>query len=1835
MALFTVTDKQSGASVDVFDVRSTFIASDHGGVKTAEFFVYDVRVGQFKWVLSNLFSDPSGGYTPVVRVQAVQLDVFNITLDIGGSAKTVNASIIPADAANQNVTWEISDDDYVDITPSGLTCSLTAKRPGRVTLTCTSEDNNRVATCQVFVLTDEIYIDTIDFLPATMTIGVGDVRSLTALTGPSNADDRVVTFTIIDGGDKVRLSPISNNFVDVIGDEEGVAHIRATARDAGGFSADYTVTVVDYTTLDVSNYTELVAALANQAVQTINVTGNIQMDDTLTINRSITLNANYFNFVYDGDEAKDGIVVSANNVIINDLHLRMTDNTVNWQGHYGLHVYNAVGVILNGLNVGGEDSGILINGSTVTMNGTVDVSANEFGGIEVSRGTGVSRNSTLTITNADFENSTESYSHPTIWVVNGQGSVVGAGSLYSIQLNGQTQYYIDEENTRRPGAVTGITLGVYELTLEVGETNSINAYVAPNDAIDKSVTWSRTGTAVSITSSTDDTCTFTADFVGVSNITATTVDGGFMATCRVTVVAAVIPVTGVTLDRASMTVAEGSGSALTATLSPADATNKNVTWSKQNDNINITPNGLTCGVIGVTEGSSRVTVTAQDGNWTDTCDITIEEAAVPVTGVSINPSTVDLLVPYGRGVNAVITPTNATIQGVSWASSNPAIATVEDEGNLSAFITAVAEGSTTITVTTDDGGFTGTCNVSVEIAVIPVTGVTLDQPTLNMSIGEQITLTATIAPSDASDRSVGWAKTGDGIAIIPSGLTCEVEAIEDGTGTVVVTTNDGNFTATSNYTVDSSAPHIPVTGLAVNPNRAHVDIGSTLSIGADIYPPNATNQYIEWTSSNDSIATVEADSPGGLTATITGVADGSAIITATSQDGGYSADCALAVGNDAILVLSPDNVFGNNGDVVTVEANFVPDTFPGEIEWQWGSGNIVATLSVSEDTKTATLTFDTGVNGYGGLQARSVSNPAITAIAYITSGIQVADISINPSVVVMTNTDIATITAFPIPSNASNPTMVWEVSNNSWVDINTSGGNDNTITVTPKSSSVTADGWITVYPQSNPALGKQLPLKIINPGEKAARFSDRNVYLSIGESRIIEFSILPAQDVIFDEIQSNIFTVEKLANGNCYVTCIGEGSGTLTGRGVNDTDVTDYCYIYGSAPTTGYIVIDPGIALNLNPYASVQVTGTINNSSETAITWETSNNQSVIIQPSTSQSGDIVNIVGQYQYPTNSIITAFSENDPNIKPAKLPVYLDYFPTDIQIQHYDEYMATDTEQDISYIVNPSQVSQEVVVTSSNPAIATIENLYPEYGTFFKVKAIAAGTVNFTVTSVVNPALSTTFSIIIPGAEIPIIDLEFFQNHYDTSTGIRINPYVQVTPQNATNQRINFAISGDTDKVAFYSGLAANDIGCILTGLDAGEVTITASAPDDSSISDTCTVSVTGEAIIPVTDIDLSSLNVTGIAGGQLIITGKVFPENATLKEVGVYQSLDTFETVGVSSSQTDDGISTNLSFYSPGETFVTFIAFGGQVNPINLPITVVNPNPITSITPVTPVTPVTEMFKGDVVTLEVAYEPADAFGAALQWNTNNYNNGNLNSDSTGIYGTSKNFVSYNYPETTDETIITVAPLGNTSVFYEFVIQMKEPEVYIDSVNIIPENPTLEVGEIMQFTAEILPTNASVQTALFYSDSNSIIGIDQITGVGRANNEGITNINAFANDSTLYPGGTTEATVTIPTGGIKFTELKIVTNNSGPLQPIVGYSTSINLRYYPTSALTSDSVTWASSDETVATITPTVWNNINQRQLNFISPGDVTISVTANDGSGVSDSVSITVIPDPTA
>ena len=266
-----------------------------------------------------------------------------------------------------------------------------------------------------------------------------------------------------------------------------------------------------------------------------------------------------------------------------------------------------------------------------------------------------------------------------------------------------------------------------------------------------------------------------------------------MATVGCTEEPAPIAVTSVTLDSTSMTLEEGGSQKLTATISPSNAENKAVIWTSSNSSVASVKDGL---VTAIKSGKATITVKSDDGGKTATCEVTVNAKVYQVESVSLDKTLYEMTEGDQFTLTATVKPDNATNKNVTWSSNNTSIVTV-DNGNL----TALKAGTAIITVKTEDGGKTATCEVTVNAKINPVESVSLDKTSYEMTEGEEFSLTATVKPDNATNKNVTWSSNNTSVAIVSNGT---VTAKKAGTATITVKTEDRGKIATCKVTIKAN-----------------------------------------------------------------------------------------------------------------------------------------------------------------------------------------------------------------------------------------------------------------------------------------------------------------------------------------------------------------------------------------------------------------------------------------------------------------------------------------------------------------------------------------------------------------------------------------------------------------------------------------------------------------------------------------------------------------------------------------------------------------------------------------------------------------------------------------------------------------------------------------------------------------------------------------------------------------------------------------------------------------------------------------------------------------------
>lgn len=347
---------------------------------------------------------------------------------------------------------------------------------------------------------------------------------------------------------------------------------------------------------------------------------------------------------------------------------------------------------------------------------------------------------------------------------------------------------------------------------------------------------------------------------------------------------------------------------------PENASDKTISWASDNEEIaNVNNTGK---IHANKEGKVNIIATSNDGNKKAIYTLTVnkddkKEEDIAVENITISKENIQINLGESIKIEYTILPATATNKIVKWCSSNNNIATINNQ----AILKSIAGGECTITTTTIDGNKTCSFNVIVIESVESIEILEQSSPLIE---GSDIILKAKVLPRTATNRNFKWASQKEEIASIDQ--QGKVHGIKAGDAVITATTEDGNIV--SSYRLEVRPKEARVTGINMPISEGEIKEGEHLRVIAYPEPLYAENKNIIWTSSNPRIASIENGN-------ITGVSVGKVIITATTEDGGFSSNFALTVNtgyvpfNDPIfkqVIIDSGADKDNDGEISKSEA---------------------------------------------------------------------------------------------------------------------------------------------------------------------------------------------------------------------------------------------------------------------------------------------------------------------------------------------------------------------------------------------------------------------------------------------------------------------------------------------------------------------------------------------------------------------------------------------------------------------------------------------------------------------------------------------------------------------------------------------------------------------------------------------------------------------------------------------------------------------------------------------------------------------------------------------------
>ncbi len=585
---------------------------------------------------------------------------------------------------------------------------------------------------------------------------------------------------------------------------------------------------------------------------------------------------------------------------------------------------------------------------------------------------------------------------------------------------------------------------------------------------------------------------------------------------------------------------------LEVSITPQNATISNLYWESSDLSVATVDQDGT--ITTHKEGIVTITVSTIDGsNLKSSCIVSV--GVKQVDSIELNLTELTLNKNNIHNLSCIILPLDATNSTVSWRSEDRNVAVVRVNADGSATVLGVNPGETDIVVTTNDGtNLSAYCRVKV---VQLAESIALDKSEINLEAKETDTLVATIFPELATEKSVEWSSSDESIATVDANGV--VTAIAVGETTITATTVDGsNLSATCKVTV------IPTlaTSITIDKSEISLEAKETDTLVATIFPELATEKSVEWSSSDESIATVDAN---GL---VTAIAVGETTITATTVDGSnLSATCKVTVIPTLAtsITLDKSEINLEAKETTTLVAIVLPElTTDKSVEWSSSDesiaivdeNGIVTAIAVGEATITATIVDGTNLS----------ATCKVSVIPTLATSITLdkTEISLEAK---ETDTLVATV----LPELATEKSVEWSSS-------------DESIAIVDENGIVTAiavgEATITATTVDGSNLSATCKVTVVPTLAETITLDKTEISLEATETATLIVTVLPELTTDKSVEWSSSNEAVAVVDENGVVTAVAVGEATITATTVDDSNLSASCKVTVVPTLAVYIELD-------------------------------------------------------------------------------------------------------------------------------------------------------------------------------------------------------------------------------------------------------------------------------------------------------------------------------------------------------------------------------------------------------------------------------------------------------------------------------------------------------------------------------------------------------------------------------------------------------------------------------------------------------------------------------------
>ena len=825
-------------------------------------------------------------YVTVRQPTAIQVTPAELTM-YEGTSQLLSAAITPAGASDAGVSWTSLNPDIAEVNhASGLVTAICA---GTARIRATALDGSEAYDeCEVTVL-PLIRVQSVTVAPAQLTVRIDGTAELSATVLPANATNKTLRWHT----DNEDILSVSETTGDIYAYTAGTAHVYATAQDGSNKFGVCTVTVpaptaVTVTPAEVTLYegeSRLLSAIITPAeAENTSISWSSLNPDIAEVNHASGLLT----------------AVSAGTVTIRALAL---------------------------------DGSLAAGYCTVTVLPYVPVESVTVTPANLTLEAGKHANLNATILPANATNREIRWTSDNSKVeVNANGRVYNTGhtdtctaTIRATAMDGSNKYGSCVVNAL---GMRQLHITPAELTLHVGESYCLSMTATPEGVTVPDISWESSDKG--IVNVNHASGMITAESAGTATIRITATDGSEnQAFCTVTVLP-YVPVESVTVTPATLRLQAGESADLSALVLPANATNSDVRWTSDNNNVSVYSNGRVYNSGHADTCTATIRATAMDGsNKYGSCVVT----ALEMRQLHITPDELTLHVGESFCLSMSVTPEGAAVPDVSWESTNKSIVNVN---HASGMITAESVGTARIKVIATDGSEDqGSCTVTV-IPFIPVESITVTPTTLTLEAGKHANLNATVLPANATNREIRWTSDNSKVEVNANGRVYNTGHTDTCTATIRAIAKDG-----SNQYGSCVVAALGMRQLHITPDALTLHVGEVYCLSMSATPEGVTIPDISWESSDKNIVNVNHAS-GMITAESVGTATIKITATDGSEDQAFCTVTVVPYVPVESVTVTPAILYLGQKQTYALSAKILPENATDKrLTWRSNNTNVI------------------------------------------------------------------------------------------------------------------------------------------------------------------------------------------------------------------------------------------------------------------------------------------------------------------------------------------------------------------------------------------------------------------------------------------------------------------------------------------------------------------------------------------------------------------------------------------------------------------------------------------------------------------------------------------------------------------------------------------------------------------------------------------------------------------------------------------------------------------------------------------------------------------------------